>query len=264
MQTLQILVSCVFLGPTCHAVVFDWPTTPAWSGTGPTSGNTEAVDYGYYANGSVSVSVFNSGEIWNAGFPIVQTGAARTTTGGTASTVNGFQLFLNNASNVPTNFVHVTINFLYTGGANNISFNLWDVDFGAGTFTDKIANIVGTTAGGATVQATTITPTATFNQVNGTVGTAGVNVTGIAAAVNTTADANVAIGFTQTVTSISFEWSSALAGGTTQAIGISPITFTGLGSPFPEVGSAFGALSLCGGMLAFGRRRRAQESRCAA
>ena len=144
--------------PATWGAVFDWPTTPAWSGTGPTSGNTQTVDYGYYANGSVSVSVFNSGETWNAGFPIVQTGAARTTTGGTASTVNGFQLYLNNASNVPTNFVHVTINFLYTGGANNISFNLWDVDFGAGIFTDKIANIVGTTALGATVQATTITP----------------------------------------------------------------------------------------------------------
>ena len=93
MKTLQILVSCVFLCATCHAVVFDWPTTPAWSGTGPTSGNTETVDYGYYANGSVSVSVFNSGEIWNAGFPIVQTGAARTTTGGTAAAVNGFLRF---------------------------------------------------------------------------------------------------------------------------------------------------------------------------
>lgn len=252
------VLALLFCVPACHATVFDWPATPAWAATGPASGATETIDYGYYVNGSISVSVFNNGETWQAGYPSVAAGGGGVVNGGTTS--NGLQLYHNNVSNVVTNFSRITITFLYTGGANNISFNLWDVDFGSGVFTDKIANIVGTTLAGATVQATTITPTATFNQVNGTVGTAGVNVTGIKAASNTTSQGDVTIGFTQTVTSISFDWSNALAGGTTQAVGISPITFTGIGTPVPEVGSSLGALALCGGMLALGRRRRAAES----
>ena len=238
----------------CRAVTFDWPTTPAWAATGPASGATETVSYAYYANGSVSVSVFNNGETFQSGYPKVVAGGGGILTGGITS--NGLLLYHNNASNNVNSYSRVTIDFLYTGGASNISFNLWDVDLGAGVFTDKIANIVGTTLAGATVQATTITPTATFNQVNGTVGTAGVYVAGIAAASNTTSEGNVTIGFSQTVKSISFEWSNSLAGGTTQAVGISPISFTGIGTAFPEVGSATGAMSLCSGLLAFGRRRK--------
>ena len=238
----------------CHAVTFDWPTTPAWAATGPASGATETIWYGYYANGSVKVSVFNNGETFQAGYPGVAAGGGGVLNGGTTS--NGLILYHNNASNVVTNYSRVTIDFLYTGGASNITFNLWDVDLGAGVFTDKIANIVGTTLAGATVQATTITPSAGFNQVNGTVGVAGVNVTGVAAAGNTSAQGNVTIGFSQTVKSISFEWSNTLAGGTTQAVGVSPVTFTGIGTAFPEIGSASGALSLCGGLLAFRRRRK--------
>lgn len=253
---LTLLVSLFFSLPVqvCHAVVFDWPTTPAWAATGPASGATETISYAYYANGSVQVSVFNSGETFQAGYPSVAAGGGGVVNGGTAS--NGLMLYHNNTSNVVTNFSRVTIEFLYTGGASNISFNLWDIDFGSGVFTDKIANIVGTTLANATVQATTITATAGFNQINGTVGTAGVDVTGTAAASNTTAQGNVAIGFTQTVKSISFDWSNSLAGGTTQAVGISPVTFTAIGSAFPEVGSATGAMSLCGGLLAFARRRK--------
>ena len=259
------MLLCFMLAPAmCRAVTFDWPTTPAWSATGPVSGATETVDYGYYANGSIRVSVFNNGETWQPGYPIVQTGNARTTTGGTSNATNGFQLYNNNVSNVVTNYDKITIYFMYSGGAQNISFNLWDVD-AAGNFTDKISNIVGTTLAGATVQATTITPTATFNQVNGTVGVAGVNVTGIGNANNTTSEGTVTIGFTQIVSSISFQWSNDLAGGTTQAIGISPITFTGLGTVFPEVNSSNAALMLCGGVMGFGlvrRRRRAETSQC--
>ena len=251
----------------CHAAVFsfDWPTTPAWSGTGPTSGNTETVDYGYYANGSVRVAVFNNGETWQAGYPIVQTGASRTTTGGTGGGVNGFQLYNNNVSNVVTNYERVTITFMYTGGANAISFQLWDVDFAASVFKDTIRNIVGIDAStGATVQATTITPSSA-NQVVGTVGTAGVYAEGTAGNNNTSANGNVTIGFSQTVRSISFDWSNSVAGGTTQAIGIGPIGFNSVGTAFPEVNSSGVALMLCGGVMGFGRfrrRRNAESSQC--
>ena len=258
---LGFMLSCV----TCRATTFDWPTSPAWSATGPASGATETVDYGYYANGSTRVSVFNSGMTWQTtapGYPSVAAGGGGIVNGGLA--VNGLMLFAT-ASASNSSYAQVTIYFQYTGGANNISFNLWDVDSSSPQFTDKISNIVGTTLAGATVQATTITPTATFNQLNGTVGTAGVNVTGIANATNTTNQGNVTIGFTQTVSSITFQWSNAASGLGAQAIGISPITFTSIGTAFPEVNSSSAALMLCGGVMGFGlirRRRNADRSQC--
>ena len=264
---VAIAVGLMLSSAVCHATVFsfDWPTTPAWSATGPTSGNTETVDYGFYANGSVRVAVFNNGMTWQGGYPTVETGNARTTTGGTANSVNGFQLYNNNASNVVTNYERVTITFMYTGGANAISFNLWDVDFAAGVFKDTISNIVGIDAStGATVQATTITPSSN-NHVVGTVGTAGVYAEGTAANTNTSANGNVTIGFSQTVRSISFDWSNSVAGGTTQAIGIGPIGFNSVGTVFPEVNSSGAALILCGGIMGFGRfrkRRDAENAQC--
>jgi len=254
-----------------RATVFTWPTggaNPTWSSP-PAAGTSETQDYFPATGQGISVSVANVGQTWqstglggNANYPLVETPATQNSYGdpsGNANT-NGLILYVSNTSNVVTNYIKVTINFNYTGGANNITFNLWDVDYAAGTFRDTISNIVGiSAANGATLQATTITPSST-NQVVGTVGTAGVYVQGTNGNNNNSQNGNVTIGFSQAVTSISFQWSNGLAGGTTQAIGIGQITFTGVGTAFPEVGSATGALALCGGLLGVGRFRRRRHA----
>jgi len=49
---------------------------------------------------------------------------------------------------------------------------------------------------------------------------------------------------------------------TTQIIGISPITFTPIGSATPEMGSALGSLILCGGVVGLGALRRRKNRAC--
>jgi hypothetical protein len=153
-----------------------------------------------------------------------------------------------------SSYIQVTINFNYTGGANNISFNLWDVDWGGNTsWIDRISNIQATAVGGGTVYPTTLTGSSA-NSVTGSGATA--LVTGISGSGQTSANGNVSIGFTQTVTSVSFRWSNiASTSRTTQYIAVSPVTFTGIGTPVPEVNSSVAALLLCAGVLGFARLR---------
>ena len=83
-------------------------------------------------------------------------------------------------------------------------------------------------------------------------------VAGTALDSNTSANGNVNIDSgTQSVDSVTFQFSNSYTG-THQFnnFGISPITFTGMETSFPEVGSAVGALALCGGVLAVGRVRK--------
>ena len=240
------------------ATVFTWPLAPAWAGTGPTDGNSETVDY--FAGGTgfgVSVTVANSGVTLNAGYPQVQTESTATFTGGTNSKTIGTLQMFNTSSASTASFTKVTINFNYVGGVTNPTFQLWDVDALANQYVDTIKNLQATTTTGATIYPSTITPTATFNQVTGS-GASAV-ITGLQSATNNTAQGTVDIAFTGTVTSISFQWSNGDAGLGAQGIGISPITFTPVGAAFPEVNSSSAALLLCGGMLGIGRRRRGAE-----
>jgi hypothetical protein len=145
----------------------------------------------------------------------------------------------------------------YVGGVTNPSFQLWDVDASSGTFLDTIKNLQATTTTGTTIYPT-LTPTAGFNQVTGS-GASAV-ITGTNNANNNTNQGTVGVSFTGTVTSISFQWSNGDSALLTQSIAISPITFTPVGAAFPEVGSATGALALCGGLLGAGRFRRRRSA----
>ena len=259
-----MLLGSIFSNAVCRATTFDWPASPAW-GTSPTTGNTETVNYGYYVNGSLSVSVLNSpggGVGMNTGYPQVFAGGSGIVNGGTANNA----LILYNLSATSTSaYTQVTIVFQYSGGVNNVSFNLWDVDMLAGQFTDKISSISATAVGGGTVYPTTFTGSAN-NAISGSGAT--LAATGTGNAVNNTNTGNVNIAFTQTISSLTFRWSNVDAGLGPQAVGISPITFTAVGTAFPEVNSSSAALFLCGGVMGLGllrRRSRNEEiSKCLA
>ena len=249
----------------CHAAVFNWPTTPAWTAGAPTIGNSQTVDYFPTSGQGVNVTLTNTGAVWNTGFPQVAANGTGFVNGGTTS--NGLILQPTSESTVAT-YVQVTINFTYTGGANNISFQIWDVDAtsagAANGYVDTITNIQATTTLGATVFPTTINNTHTsnpgtaFNTITGSGAT--LTVTGNVPAANTVDEGTVNLGFSQTVTSVTFSYSNtATTSRTQQTLGIGPVTFTGIGTAFPEVNSSSAALLLCGGMLGIGRRRRGEE-----
>lgn len=239
----------------CHAATFDWPTTPAWPGTGPANGATQTVDYGYYANGSIRASVFNNGETFTAGYPSVQTSAAFPGANGGFSGQRN--LILSTSTTASTaSYSQVTFSFMYTGGSNNVSFILYDIDWGGNsTWIDKISNISATAVDGGTVYATSVTGSLA-NSVTGSGST--YEATGISGSGNDSGNGNVTVNFgAAAITSLTFQWSNAApAARTTQNIGFSPISFTPIGTAFPEVNSSSAALILCGGILGFGRFRR--------
>lgn len=248
-------VGFLLASAACHAATFDWPTTPAWPGTGPVNGATQTVDYGYYANGSLRASVFNSGETFAAGYPSVQTSAAYPGANGGFSGQRNLLLVTSTTASTAS-YSQITIQFMYTGGATNVSFSLYDVDWGGNSsFIDQISNISATATAGGTVYPTTVTGSAA-NNVTGSGST--YVVTGTSGSGDNSANGNVTINFGATaITSFTFQWSNeAPTARTNQHIGISPINFTSVGTAFPEVNSSGAALILCGGILGLGRFRR--------
>lgn len=245
-----------------HAATFNWPTPPAWSATGPASGTSATVDYGYNAAGSLRATVTNSGTVggndgvtFAAGYPSVQTSAGFAGTNGGFTGQNNLILY-NSGSSSTTAYAQITLYFQYTGGASNVSFKIYDVDFGGNTtFIDQISKISATAVGGGTVYPTSVVG-GTSNSVTGSGATYAV--TGTGSSGNDSATGNVTITFApaQAITSLTFQWANiATTTRTTQYIGVSPINFTAIGTAFPEVNSSGAALLLCGGLLAFTRRR---------
>lgn len=264
-------VACLFLvwfsASTTRGATFSWPTPPVWTTLSPGIGGSQTIDYFPTTAQGVAVTIQNTGAVWNTGYPVVAAGGTGFVNGGLA--VNGLILQPISESTTAT-YVQVTINFMYTGGANNISFQLWDVDAtsmgAANGYIDTITNIQATTTGGATVYPTTINnthtsnPATAYNTITGSGAT--LTVTGNVPATNNTDQGTVNIGFSQTVTSVTFRYlNTAGTTRTQQTLGIGPVTFTGIGTAFPEVGSAAGALALCGGLAAGGRFRRRRPAR---
>lgn len=260
------LLAALFLPATALSAIFNWPTTPAWTGNSPAIGASETVDYSGTGQ-PISVTLTNTGATWDTGnggpYPTVIAGGTGFLNNG--GTDNGLILrALSQTSNAT--YVQVTIDFTNVGGANNVSFQLWDIDAtitGGNNFVDAITNIQAIAVGGGTVYADTVSnahtsnPGTQYNIITGSGASlviAGDGVQGGAA--NSTDQGQVTIGFSQTVQSISFQWSNsanpANGGLLQQTVGIGPISFT----PVPEVGAAAGALVLCGGLLAVGRVRR--------
>jgi len=265
-----LLVAVFFVPATARGTVFNWPTTPAWTGNSPGIGASQTVDYSGTGQ-PVSVTIFNSGATWdtaNGGpYPTVATGGTGFLNNG--GTDNGLILrALSQTSNAT--YVQVTIDFTNSGGANNVSFQLWDIDStvtGGNNFIDNISNIQATAVGGGIVYPDTVsnahtnTPGTQFNTITGS--GASLVIAGdpaVGGAANSTDQGLVTIGFSQTVQSITFRWSNSadpMNGGLLQqTVGIGSINFTAV----PEVGAAAGAIVLCGVLLLAGRvRRRAAD-----
>lgn len=246
-----------------RATTFNWPTTPAFP-AGPTVGNSVTQVY----NGLGAVTIANvadpstgQGGTWTSGYPVVEQngGTNGDPTGGLTNTP-GLEVYVASQPSV-NSYMKVTISFGYTGGATNVSLTLWDVD-SAANFTDKIANIVGVTANGTLVPLT-VTGSAD-NTVTGS-GTVNATATGTATSPNNQNTGNVVISSgTTPIQEITFQYyDSNATTRTTQIIGISPITFTPIGSATPEVGSALGSLLLCGGVAGYGAVRRRKSRGCA-
>jgi len=255
---LVAIVAMFALSHTGLAVTFNWPTSPAFP-TAPTAGNSASRFY----SGLGTVTVTNvadpstgAGATWQSGFPTVN----NTTTNGGGNS-NGLQFSVTNQSTV-NSYVKVSINFAYTGGASGVSFTIWDVDYNSGQFRDKISNIVGIAPDGTLVAATvTNIGTGATNTISGS-GTFAATATGSSTNDNGNNNGNVTISFgSAVIQTVEFRWSDSNTTRNTQQIGISPITFTPIGTATPEIGSSFAALVVCLGVVSYGRvRRRRQDS----
>jgi hypothetical protein len=247
---LRVASVAILLPVASHGTTFDWPTSPAFP-AGPTNGNSVTQVYG--GLGAVTLTN-NGGGAWESGYPTVAIGTAANglTSGGTTNT-EGLQIFLASEPSV-TAYINVVISFGYTGGVTNASFVIWDVDHST-NFTDECKNIVGVTASGALVPLTVV-----GSADNTVTGSGTVNATAIGTAnspnLNDTGNVTITSGTTP-IQEIEFQYLDVnTTERTTQIIGISPITFTPIGSATPEVGSALGALMLCGGVVGFGALQR--------
>ena len=269
-----VILGLMFSSTVSRATTFNWVAAPAFpTGVPSTNGATTSVDYWAATGNPISVTIGNTGGgTMTAGFPQVSQNVL--SNGGVS---NGL-IIRTSAEPTVSSYISVTINFMYTAGATGVSFSLWDVDAtvsGGTGFIDTIANIQGKTPGGATVFATannthTSNPGISYNIISGTQNTASLTISGdpaqAAGAANLTDQGQVNLSFSTAVSSITFNYyNTAATSRTTQTLGIGPITFTGGGTPFPEVNSSGAALMLCGGVLGFGlvrRRRNADRSPC--
>jgi len=240
----------------CHSATFNWPTTPVWTNTQPASGTTAVGDYAYNAAGSINATVTNNGETYVAAFPQVVTSAAQTGVNGGFTGQQNLMLSTSTTA-ATTSYSSITINFLYRGGATNVSFMLYDVDFGGNTsFIDQISNISAAKVGGGTVYAQSVVGS-TGNSVTGSGSTFTVTGTGPSNANDPAGNVSITFTPTDAISSLTFRWANiAPTTRTTQNIAVSPINFVSVGTAFPEVNSSLAALLVCGGVMGLGRFRK--------
>jgi hypothetical protein len=146
--------------------------------------------------------------------------------------------------------ITITLNFsAYVTGVNNVSFNLFDIDFrnsGGNTYQDVIGNITATNTTGGSV-APTITGLGRFVSLSGS--GLGQTLTGTNVANDNTSDGNATISFNaNNISSISFTYSSSamFANPTYQHISLDNISFI----PTPEVDAGWISTAFCGLVVA--------------
>ncbi len=262
------LLAVTAFSPTARGtVVFDWPTTPAWTAGQPTiNGPDQTVDYSSTGQ-DISVTIANTGATWSAGHPQVAAGGTGFVNGGT--TDNG--LILQPTSQLSTaTYIQVTINFNNPAGVSNVSFQIWDIDATVDAsnngFIDAITHLQATALGGGTLFPDTLDNTHTsnsgtpYNFITGAGPT--LSITGdpsqLAGAANGTDQGTVNIGFSQPITQFSFWYSNSAAGALTgQTIGIGPITY----SVLPESSTGWTAIPVYLAALALEFRRRRKHVR---
>lgn len=239
-----LLIACVafFAASSSDALTLDWNSF-GWA-NGATSGTSGNITATVNATGGLTSDALITG---NPPTPAVTSYFG----GGSTTAQTALTLACDFANTSQTVTVTIDFSAAYPLGVQNVTFNLFDIDFSTANgsnFQDKITSISGMTPGNSTVYATLTGSTA--NQVSGS-GTATATVVGIATAndTGTTSSAgNVTIDFgTTAVSRVTFTYTSGtgITGGaganpTFQHIGISNVSFT----PVPEVNPAwFGAIS---------------------
>lgn len=262
-RTLLLIMALKALAMTSSAVVLDWGNLPVAWANGDTTGSFD-VD-ATNAGNDITVGVVSNGVTFATGYP--QNAVSATIAGGDAS-----YLRLNTATMVnSSNSVTVTITFSYALGVKNVTFSLLDIDAVADTesgtgYIDRISAISATPLSGApnSVALTATNTSSTVTTLTGS-GTLGMEVQGNTTAGNiSTHNGDVTFSSDGTpITSITFTWNNPgpdYFNG--QIIALGNISFTA--APVPEIGSSFGALATCGGLLAAWRRRPARQGLAAA
>ncbi len=252
-RTLLFITAMKALSMTSSAVVLDWNSLPsAWS-AGATSGSFD-VD-ATNAGNDITVAVqANNGVAFSSGYPVNSS-----TVGGTIADNDTSSLRLRTATMIDTNgSVSVTISFSYAQGVNNVSFSILDVDASTGDsgYIDRISAITATPVSGApnSIALTGVNASSTVTTLTGS-GTLGMEVQGnlpASGVTDHTGDVTFSTDGTP-ITSITFTWNNPGPQFDPQIIALSNISFSA--APVPEIGSSFGALATCGGLLAGWRRR---------
>jgi len=245
---LILLVGVVFLccTPSAQATLFDWNQSyGTWTAGAPAIGTSVSQSYDNdpaNPGNDITITIANLNTSsdnfqWNGGHPKVD----NMLTGG----VSNSNLSLNLADDKGNaHGIQVTIQFNYTGGVNNVSFQLFGVDAHTGSYVDQISQITALTTTGATIGATSVTGSID-NQVTGS-GTSFL-VTGTATSANNSANGNATINFGSSyVTSVTFTYTNNVPSGA-QNIALGNISYT----PTPEVGSSLAAMGLCGAIIGF-------------
>ena len=234
------------LSATSHALTLNWGSEPWAAGS---LQNSFDIDPAYSGN-DVTVTVSgNTGQLQpelnppNPMTPVV----AAAFQGGYGSPQNSLCVATNFANQSQGITVTVDFSAQYTQGVSNVSFTIFDVDFGnssGSNYQDRLSSIRAVGIDGSLI-APTIT-TSVNNVLSGT----GLNqiVNGIASTPDTGAgsgNGNVTISFGNTaIRSFTFTYTSGtgtVADPTYQHIGMSNVVFT----PVPEMNPAFGASLSC-------------------
>ncbi len=243
---------CFFRIASCQAVVLDW-TQPAITWAGGTLSKSYDIDPSNAGN-DITVTVAFTGAGQTAGYPI-NTAAGSSVIGSNDATRLQIRTTGMGGTNPATNNVTITITFNYAFGVNNVGFTLIDVDKSTGTtgWIDRFSSITATPVTGSpnSVPLTATSANTSVATVTGS-GTLGMTVQGVGVNVTDhTGDVTFATG-APPIQSLTLNWNNPGPNLGSQVIAISNISFT----PVPEVGTASGALCMCGGLLAFVRRRK--------
>lgn len=236
------------------SVVFDWPSSPGWTGGTPTAGQTAEQSFTSVNPNDITVDINNSGNgaqgvVFQNNYPQI---SRNPDTSGFGST-NALELLVS-SSQASGTFIRTTVSFATP--VTNLSFQLWDVDSVAGQFVDKIANIQALAQGGGTVGADSVTSeVAGFNSITGT-GLSTV-VLGTANAANNTNQGTIDITFNGPITQFSFEWSNNDPALGAQGIALGSLTYT----PVPEFDPLWSTMGACVTVVGveFVRRRKRQK-----
>jgi hypothetical protein len=242
---LSLLLVPFFVAPA-DGVTLDWDTV-AW--TPGSLSNSYDVDPSKAGN-DVTVAIGgDTAQLQQKNTsPNAQTPAlTNTLQGGLATPQNTLCLALNLTNQ--TQSVSVTVNFsaLYTGGVNNVSFTVFDVDFSnaaGNTFQDQLRSIQAIDINGNPVAATITTSANNTDSGTGLTQT----VTGLVTGSDTnpgSGNSNVTISFGAiAITSFTFTYGSGsgtVPDPTYQHIGIHDITFTAV----PEINPAWSTIGSC-------------------